>query len=88
MNSELACRPEPPAHANMVNATEYADIFPPAPRPCIMPSEQLAEMKKGCEPNCFSTLGYNVAYCYSAPGVMKWPMKQAMNRFQGVTGSF
>jgi hypothetical protein len=22
---------------------------------------QLAEMKQGCEPNCFSTLGYNVA---------------------------
>jgi hypothetical protein len=23
--------------------------------------KQLTEMKKGCEPNCFSTLGYNVA---------------------------
>jgi hypothetical protein len=45
-------------------------------------------MKKGCEPNCFSTLGYNVAYCYSAARVMKWLWKQAMNGFQGVTGSF
>jgi hypothetical protein len=25
---------------------------------------QLAEMKQGCEPQCFSTPGYNVAYCY------------------------
>ena len=50
--------------------------------------KQLAEMKKGCEPNCFSTLGYNVAYCYSAARVMKWLWKQAMNGFQGVTGSF
>src|SRR5208337_805060 len=50
--------------------------------------KQLAEMKKGCEPNCFSTLGYNVAYCYSAARVMKWLCKQALNGFQGVTGSF
>jgi hypothetical protein len=50
--------------------------------------QQLAEMKKGCEPHCFSTLGYNVAYCYSAGRVMKWLYKQALNRFQGVTGSF
>ena len=28
-------------------------------------------LKKGCEPNCFSTLGYNVAYCYSAPRVIE-----------------
>ena len=26
-------------------------------------SKQLSEMKQSCEPNCFSTLGYNVAYC-------------------------
>ena len=49
---------------------------------------QLSEMKNGCEPNCFSTLGYNVAYCYSAARVMKWLWKQAMHGFQGVTGSF
>jgi hypothetical protein len=45
-------------------------------------------MKKGCEPNCFSTLGYNVAYCYSMARVVKWLVKQAMHGFQGVTGSF
>jgi hypothetical protein len=49
---------------------------------------QLAEMKQGCEPNCFSTLGYNVAYCYDAARVMKWLLKQARHGFQGVTGSF
>lgn len=50
--------------------------------------KQLAEMKQGCEPQCFSTLGYNVAYCYEAARVMKWLYKQAMNGFQGATGSF
>jgi MoaA/NifB/PqqE/SkfB family radical SAM enzyme len=50
--------------------------------------EQLAEMKQGCEPHCFSTLGYNVAYCYDAARVMKWLLKQARHGFQGVTGSF
>jgi MoaA/NifB/PqqE/SkfB family radical SAM enzyme len=50
--------------------------------------KQLAEMKQGCEPNCFSTLGYNVAYCYDISRVMKWLLKQAMNGFQGATGSF
>jgi len=50
--------------------------------------KQLAEMKHGCEPNCFSTLGYNVAYCYDVSRVMKWLWKQAKNGFQGVTGSF
>ena len=50
--------------------------------------KQLAEMKQGCEPHCFSTLGYNVAYCYNAARVMKWLLKQASHGFQGVTGSF
>jgi hypothetical protein len=45
-------------------------------------------MKHGCEPHCFSTLGYNVAYCYDAVRVMKWLFRQARNGFQGVTGSF
>src|SRR5690242_4102478 len=49
---------------------------------------QLSEMKRGCEPHCFSTLGYNVAYCYNTARVMKWLWKQAMNGFQGATGSF
>jgi MoaA/NifB/PqqE/SkfB family radical SAM enzyme len=50
--------------------------------------EQLDEMKRGCEPHCFSTLGYNVAYCYETMRVVKWLAKQAANRFQGATGSF
>jgi len=50
--------------------------------------KQLAEMKQGCEPHCFSTLGYNVAYCYDVARVMKWLLKQAAHGFQGVTGSF
>jgi MoaA/NifB/PqqE/SkfB family radical SAM enzyme len=50
--------------------------------------QQLNEMKQGCEPQCFSTLGYNVAYCYSVARVLKWLWKQAKHGFQGVTGSF
>ncbi len=50
--------------------------------------KQLSEMKQGCEPHCFSTLGYNLAYCYSAERVIRWLFKQALRGFQGVTGSF
>jgi len=50
--------------------------------------KQLDEMKQGCEPHCFSTLGYNIAYCYSTMRVMKWLWKQAKHGFQGATGSF
>ena len=49
---------------------------------------QLSEMKQSCELNCFSTLGANLAYCYSGTRVMKWLAKQALNGFQGATGSF
>jgi hypothetical protein len=45
-------------------------------------------MKQGCEPHCFSTLGYNVAYYYDVARVMKWLYKQTINGFQSVTGSF
>jgi hypothetical protein len=45
-------------------------------------------MKKSCELQCFSTLGYNLAYCYSTTRVLKWLWKQAKHGFQGVTGSF
>jgi hypothetical protein len=45
-------------------------------------------MKQSCELNCFSTLGANLAYCYSGTRVMKWLAKQALNGFQGTTGSF
>jgi MoaA/NifB/PqqE/SkfB family radical SAM enzyme len=49
---------------------------------------QLQEMKKGCQPHCFSTLNHNLAYCYDAARVIKWVGKQAVRGFQGVTGSF
>jgi len=49
---------------------------------------QLKDMKKGCQPHCFSTLNHNLAYCYDATRVIKWVGKQAARGFQGVTGSF
>lgn len=49
---------------------------------------QLEEMKKGCQPHCFSTLNHNLAYCYDATRVVKWLGKQASRGFQGVSGSF
>jgi MoaA/NifB/PqqE/SkfB family radical SAM enzyme len=49
---------------------------------------QLNEMKKGCQPHCFSTLNHNLAYCYDAMRVVKWVSKQASRGFQGVSGSF
>jgi MoaA/NifB/PqqE/SkfB family radical SAM enzyme len=50
--------------------------------------KQLSEMKQSCELHCFSTLGYNLAYCYSGARVMRWLSRQAVRGFQGVTGSF
>lgn len=49
---------------------------------------QLNEMKKGCQPHCFSTLNHNLAYCYNDARVIRWVLKQAVRGFQGVTGSF
>ncbi len=49
---------------------------------------QLNEMKKGCQPHCFSTLNHNLAYCYKASRAIRWVLKQALRGFQGVTGSF
>lgn len=42
-------------------------------------------MKRECQPHCFSTLNHIVAYCYNDGRVIRWLLKQAMNRFQGVT---
>jgi len=50
--------------------------------------KQLEEMKKGCQPHCFSTLNHNLAYCYDATRVVKWVGKQALRGFQGASGSF
>jgi hypothetical protein len=51
-------------------------------------SKQLAQMKQGCQPHCFSTLNHNLAYCYHAGRAIKWVLKQAAHGFQGTTGSF
>lgn len=49
---------------------------------------QLNEMKKECQPHCFSTLNHNLAYCYHAGRAIKWTLRQAVRGFQGATGSF
>jgi MoaA/NifB/PqqE/SkfB family radical SAM enzyme len=46
---------------------------------------QLTEMKKSCQPHCFSTLNHILAYCYNDARVIKWMLRQALNRFQGAT---
>ncbi|MGE5568424.1 MAG: radical SAM protein [Rhodospirillales bacterium] len=49
---------------------------------------QLAEMKRQCQPRCYSTLNHNLAYCYDAGRAFKWVMRQALRGFRGTTGSF
>ena len=49
---------------------------------------QLKEMKKGCQPHCFSTLNHNLAHSYDDGRALRWVMKQAARGFQGVSGSF
>jgi MoaA/NifB/PqqE/SkfB family radical SAM enzyme len=49
---------------------------------------QLNEMKKSCQPHCFSTLNHNLAFCYNDARVIRWVLRQAARGFQGVTGSF
>jgi MoaA/NifB/PqqE/SkfB family radical SAM enzyme len=51
-------------------------------------TRQLEEMKKECQPHCFSTLNHNLAFCYNDARVTRWVLKQAARGFQGVTGSF
>jgi MoaA/NifB/PqqE/SkfB family radical SAM enzyme len=46
---------------------------------------QLKEMKKSCEPHCFSTLNHIVGFCYNDARVIKWLLQQAVRGFQGVT---
>ena len=58
------------------------------PEPVFKTRMELDEMKKGCQPHCFSTLNHNLAYCYDAARVVKWLGKQAARGFQGATGSF
>jgi len=49
---------------------------------------QLAEMKRACQPHCYSTLNHNLAYCYKPSRAIRWVLKQAARGFQGTTGSF
>ena len=50
--------------------------------------EPLANLKRECQPHCFSTLNHNLAYCYDAGRVFKWVAKQTLRGFQGTTGAF
>jgi MoaA/NifB/PqqE/SkfB family radical SAM enzyme len=47
--------------------------------------QPLNEMKKSCQPHCFSTLNHIVGFCYNDARVIKWLWKQALHGFQGVT---
>jgi MoaA/NifB/PqqE/SkfB family radical SAM enzyme len=49
---------------------------------------QLAEMKRSCQPHCFSTLNHIVAYGYNDRRVIKWMLRQALGGFQGIKGNF
>lgn len=49
---------------------------------------QLTQLKRECQPRCFSTLNHNLAYCYDAGRAFKWVLKQALRGFQGTTGGF
>jgi hypothetical protein len=49
---------------------------------------QLNEMKQTCQTHSFSTLNHNLGYCYDDARVIRWVLKQAGRRFQGVSGSF
>ena len=46
---------------------------------------ELTEMKRSCQPHCFSTLNHILAYCYNDARVIKWMLRRALNRFQGTT---
>jgi MoaA/NifB/PqqE/SkfB family radical SAM enzyme len=48
---------------------------------------QLAEMKRSCEPHCFSTLNHNLARCYDDARVIGAFFRNAKNRFQGISGN-
>ena len=48
---------------------------------------QLAEMKRSCQPHCFSTLNHIVAFCYDTGRVVRFLLKQAAHGFRGVHGN-
>jgi MoaA/NifB/PqqE/SkfB family radical SAM enzyme len=49
---------------------------------------QLKQIKRDCQPHCFSTLNHNLAYCYQAGRAIRWVLKQAVRGFRGTSGSF
>jgi MoaA/NifB/PqqE/SkfB family radical SAM enzyme len=49
---------------------------------------QLTDMKRSCQPHCFSTLNHIVAYGYNDRRVIKWMLRQALGGFQGIKGNF
>jgi MoaA/NifB/PqqE/SkfB family radical SAM enzyme len=51
-------------------------------------SSQLLDIKRECQPHCFSTLNHTLAHCYDADRVFRWMLKQAANGFRGTTGCF
>jgi MoaA/NifB/PqqE/SkfB family radical SAM enzyme len=50
--------------------------------------DHLSELKRECQPHCFSTFNHTLAYCYDAGRVFRWLIKQATHGFRGTTGSF
>lgn len=50
-------------------------------------TRQLAEMKKSCSLQCFSTLNHNLAMAYDDARVIRYFLNQAGRGFQGVSGS-
>jgi MoaA/NifB/PqqE/SkfB family radical SAM enzyme len=50
-------------------------------------SAHLKEMKKSCEPNCFSTLNHILAFCYNDARVIKWLLRQAAGGFGSIRGN-
>lgn len=50
-------------------------------------SSQLRNMKKDCEPHCFSTLNHIVGWGYNDRRVIHWLLKQARHGFQGIRGN-
>jgi MoaA/NifB/PqqE/SkfB family radical SAM enzyme len=51
-------------------------------------SSELRQLKRECQPHCFSTLNHNLSYCYRASRVIKWMLRQTLNGFRGTTGGF
>lgn len=49
---------------------------------------QLNEMKKSCQPHCFSTLNHIVAFGYNDARAIRFILKQAVRGFQGIKGNF